>query len=213
MTSLKKNATSGRLLKHPSSGRLVKGCSGGYDGGCRCAEGHTCTHCGSDCTPNPIYVTFSGVTMCSCVNNGSLSEDFANLTLGGPYELAQVGTGSSSTACLWRVTPSSSDAGIDHRNYANDDCSGAAAGDTRRQLTITLQRTDPSWVLQVQAVYLGDPLLFYDVQPETADDACESFPSFANDKSSSGDCAYGGGLSGGVFAHSGTATLDCDEGV
>jgi hypothetical protein len=207
MASLKKHPTSGHLLKHPASGRLIKGCSGG----CRCAEGNTCTHCGSDCTPNPLYVTFSGVTMCSCVNNGSLSEDFANLTLGGPYELAQLGAGSS--ACIWTVTPSSSDAGIDHRNYANASCSGdPPAGDNRRQLIITLQRTDPSWLLQVQAVYLGDPLLFYDVQDETADDACESFPSFANDKSSSGDCAYGGGT-GGVFAHSGTATLDCEDGV
>ena len=210
MVSLKKHPTSGHLLKHPASGRLIKGCSGG----CRCAEGNTCTHCGSDCTPNPIYATFLSVNDCNCLTNSTSSQDPYSLTLSGPYELVQGGGGGGN--CDWYLQPPSSAAKINYKqwNAPETECQDSAdATHTNQLLNIQLTRGAPGWTLSVVANVAGNPEIFRDDRPETTNNECEVFPGFVNDYASTSDCVFWTGLGGAVWGYGGEATIDCEDGV
>jgi hypothetical protein len=200
MPSLKKDATTGALLKN-SSGALVDVC----DAGCT-ASGTSCTHC-DDTTPSQYTVTLSGVNLCSC----SVAHDsgYVSTSWTGADVLNAAHTLTQDTSCTWTTTLST-----DVINFIysfNSDCSSPFIDDDM-DIEIVLTRSGTQWTLDVYGS-TSDMALFYDVQTADVDGAnqlCATVPSFTNDLTSCGEDASGAGSTGAYGgATSGTATVVC----
>jgi|13_taG_2_1085334.scaffolds.fasta_scaffold03345_9 hypothetical protein len=185
-------------------------------GGCL-ADDDSCSTC-TDITPNAYTVTFSGVTICGCLN---LSPDveiaYSAGDLNGSFTLYHKNASESDTSCVWELTTSASLKVIQTVYDSMDgSCGGGVLAESDEQVSIILTRTATEWKLQ--AFNLNNDL-FCDTQTADTDDGdqlCATVPSFTNDMTSGcgttppASCAVGppGVIIG---ATGGTATVVCVE--
>ena len=205
MPSLKKDATTGALLKN-SSGALVDVCGAGCT-----ASGTSCTHC-DDTTPSQYTVTFSSVTLCGCYLNDNAGVD-VDVSYKGGFDLNAAFTLSQDSSCIWSYTEEDAVEYVEHTT--DDESCGAVSRTTSVDVEIELERSGTTWELRVLLVAppVGNDELFRDTQNGDTDGGgqlCATVPSFTNDATVSGDCGSVVGFGVEVAAgYDGTATVVC----
>ncbi|NBQ49123.1 MAG: hypothetical protein EBY40_00235 [Marivivens sp.] len=185
MPSLKKDATTGALLKN-SSGALVDVC-----GGCT-AAGTSCARC-DDVTPAEYQVTFSGLTLCSC----SAFDSEYTWTAGDVFNTVHTLAGGGS-GCAWTKTLTNA---VTQKSYDGSGCTGSVTSTNTWDIRIELNLLDgDTWQLAAYLLPIDDQI-FRDTQTADTDGGgntlCATVPSFTNEISS---CPVPGG---------GSATVVC----
>jgi hypothetical protein len=182
------------------------------DSGC-VADSDTCSTC-TDITPAQYIVTFSGVTICGCLNlSPDVSVQYTAGSLSGSFTVSHKNALFSDALCVWEVAGPTVETAI----YSSSDgsCGAGKSIISNAATTIRLTRNATTWDLQV---FNGTVDLFCDQQTADADDGdqlCATVPAFTNDltancgTSSPGTCAFNPGSL--IGATGGAATVVCVE--
>jgi hypothetical protein len=146
-----------------------------------------CDHCESspNCTPENIAFTVSGISLCTCVNDGSSSRKMGTLTLAGPYTLVQT------AACNWGLDPIGGESSIVYEQYNNTTtCDDATSPTTETDSMLArLLRNGTEWQFNIHVNIINSPVIFSVNIPESSDENCRTITASSNSKSST-DCSY-----------------------